>query len=66
MVFYNYSFRIITDTLKSLGVQNHRIARHPKYTSTDARIATYTTWPGDVAQTPEQLAEAGFYYAGNN
>lgn len=53
------------NTLKSLGVQNHRIARHPKYTSTDARIATYTTWPGDVAQTPEQLAEAGFYYAGS-
>lgn len=52
-------------TLKSLGVQNHRIARHPKYTSTDARIATYTTWPGDVAQTAEQLAEAGFYYAGS-
>lgn len=52
--------------MRSLGVQSHRIARHPKYISTESRLATFTAWPGDVTKTPDELAEAGFYYAGNS
>uniref|UniRef100_A0A1B6IHN5 RING-type domain-containing protein n=1 Tax=Homalodisca liturata TaxID=320908 RepID=A0A1B6IHN5_9HEMI len=51
--------------MKSLGVQNHRVAKHPKYTSKDSRLATYQSWPQDTKQTPDDLAEAGFYYLGS-
>lgn len=53
-------------TLKSLGVQFHKVAKHPKYSRTDIRLSTYTAWPGNIPQTPEDLAEAGFYYVGSD
>ena len=34
--------------------------------SYDARFKTFTTWPIQIKQTPEELASAGFYYTGNS
>lgn len=42
----------------------HRFPRHPKYATEASRIATYDDWPTSMAQTPEQMAEAGFVYNG--
>ena len=30
----------------------------------EARLATFREWPSALRQTPEELAEAGFYYTG--
>lgn len=51
--------------MKSLGVQIHKVAKHPKYSTKDSRLATFVTWPIDMTQSPEDLADAGFFYPGN-
>ncbi|XP_075226321.1 death-associated inhibitor of apoptosis 2-like [Lycorma delicatula] len=51
-------------SLRDLGVQSHKRAKHPKYSMHEARLQTFVNWPGDVLQTPDDLASAGFYYAG--
>ena len=34
------------------------------YITFDQRLASFKKWPERVAQTPEQMAEAGFFYCG--
>ncbi|XP_053391903.1 baculoviral IAP repeat-containing protein 7-like [Mercenaria mercenaria] len=38
--------------------------RHPEYQTLEARLATFTNWPAQMMQRPEQLADAGLYYTG--
>lgn len=38
--------------------------RSPQYARLPVRIASFTKWPQDITQTPEELAEAGFFYTG--
>ncbi|WP_263081677.1 baculoviral IAP repeat-containing protein [Endozoicomonas sp. Mp262] len=38
--------------------------RHLEYSTYDIRCSSFTGWPCHVSQTPQQLAEAGFYYTG--
>ncbi|KAK6171490.1 hypothetical protein SNE40_019668 [Patella caerulea] len=45
------------------GIHTER-PRHPNYATEASRIASYTTWPSGLSQTPQQLAKAGFFYAG--
>ncbi|KAL3883188.1 hypothetical protein ACJMK2_029479 [Sinanodonta woodiana] len=38
--------------------------RSPEYADLTDRLATFTRWPSDIAQTSARVAEAGFYYTG--
>ncbi|XP_039289267.1 death-associated inhibitor of apoptosis 2 [Nilaparvata lugens] len=51
--------------MRELGVQSHKIPKHPKYSMYEARLQTFVNWPADVSQTPEDISEAGFFYAGS-
>jgi baculoviral IAP repeat-containing protein 7/8 len=37
---------------------------HPRYSLVHSRLATFKNWPRSLTQTPDELAEAGFYYTG--
>ncbi|KAL3848116.1 hypothetical protein ACJMK2_018995 [Sinanodonta woodiana] len=40
--------------------------KHPEHAPLSSRITSYTRWPTHLDQTPQQMAEAGFFYAGIN
>ncbi|KAJ8315171.1 hypothetical protein KUTeg_007321 [Tegillarca granosa] len=40
--------------------------RHPEYSDYHVRVETYTNWPSHLDQRPNALAEAGFYYTGED
>ncbi|XP_023710520.1 baculoviral IAP repeat-containing protein 3 isoform X2 [Cryptotermes secundus] len=54
------------DDMSELGIQTHHGPRHPKYSTVESRLRTYTDWPSDTCQTPQQLAQAGFYHVGTS
>ena len=39
---------------------------NPQYVTREARLRTFRYWPPALHQEPQQLAEAGFYYEGQN
>ncbi|KAK3603364.1 hypothetical protein CHS0354_025970 [Potamilus streckersoni] len=45
-----------------LSVLGH--VRSPLYADLIVRLDTFSQWPSDIAQTPNKVAEAGFYYTG--
>ncbi|KAK3585594.1 hypothetical protein CHS0354_036780 [Potamilus streckersoni] len=49
--------------LETLGVNTVR-PKHPQYAIESLRVASFTNWPPHKQQTPDQLAKAGFFYAG--
>ncbi|CAE1323948.1 BIRC7_8 [Acanthosepion pharaonis] len=38
--------------------------KHPQFALLNDRLKTYVNWPADKKQTPQILAEAGFYHTG--
>ncbi|KAK3576359.1 hypothetical protein CHS0354_039295 [Potamilus streckersoni] len=38
--------------------------RSPQYQAYHVRLSTFTRWPSNMTQKPEQIAQAGFYYTG--
>jgi hypothetical protein len=52
--------------ITELGIQTHRGPRHPKYATVESRLRTFTDWSSNVHQTPQQLAQAGFYSVGKS
>lgn len=38
--------------------------RSPQYRFLSVRISSFSKWPQDIIQKPEELAEAGFFYTG--
>lgn len=40
--------------------------RHPEFSDYHVRVETYANWPSDLDQRPNALAEAGFYYTGED
>jgi hypothetical protein len=52
--------------MNELGIQTHHGPMHPKYSTVESRLRTFTDWPPDMSQTPQQLAQAGFYHIGTN
>nr|CAD7575111.1 unnamed protein product [Timema californicum] len=51
--------------IDDLGIQLHRGPKHPKYSTPESRLLTYSHWPRQLTrQTPETLVQAGFYYIG--
>ena len=53
-----------TNDLTQLGISEHHAPRHPSYATVESRLRSYQYWPPALAQKPRQLAEAGFFYAG--
>lgn len=53
-----------TSDLTELGIQAHTAPRQPKHATYEGRLRTYQGWPEGLRQTPEMLADAGFYYVG--
>lgn len=53
------------DNLAPLGILEHRGPKHPKYSTIESRIRTFNNWPRDLVQQPPDLAQAGFFYVGN-
>ncbi|XP_017784576.1 PREDICTED: baculoviral IAP repeat-containing protein 7-B-like [Nicrophorus vespilloides] len=51
--------------LADLGVHAHKGPKKPKYGTIESRLNTFTNWPQDLIQTPDILAQAGFYYEGS-
>ncbi|KAL3881541.1 hypothetical protein ACJMK2_027973 [Sinanodonta woodiana] len=49
--------------LETLGVNTVR-PKYPQYAIESLRVASFTNWPPHKQQTPDQLAKAGFFYAG--
>ncbi|XP_053397697.1 uncharacterized protein LOC123552200 isoform X2 [Mercenaria mercenaria] len=47
----------------SLGI-NTAIPKHTQYATKTAREGSYSGWPDTASHTPQELAEAGFFYAG--
>ncbi|KAJ8314791.1 hypothetical protein KUTeg_006941 [Tegillarca granosa] len=45
-------------------LQLHIKPKYPKYTDLFKRISSFRHWPPEIVQTPEGLAEAGFFYTG--
>lgn len=39
--------------------------KYPWYASPAVRISSYTDWPSRMAQTPSDMAHAGFFYSGD-
>ena len=53
-----------TCDLSQLGISEHHAPIHPSYATVESRLRSYQYWPPALAQRPRQLAEAGFFYAG--
>lgn len=51
----------------TMSVGNNTSGRphHTNYAIESIRIISFNNWPQFKHQTPQQLAEAGFFYAGN-
>ncbi|XP_076658287.1 death-associated inhibitor of apoptosis 1-like [Halictus rubicundus] len=50
--------------LSYVGILRPEGPVHSKYVTYYARLRTFEIWPKQMAQKKEQLADAGFYYAG--
>lgn len=50
----------------SSGPLRHMLPKYPQYALHERRLQTFTNWPDELKQTPELLAEAGFYYVGQS
>lgn len=48
------------------GIQVHKTPQRPGFAMYEKRLQTFKEWPKNLKQTPEMLAEAGFYYSGQN
>lgn len=55
-----------TSSLTELGVQAHTAPKKPNHATYEGRLLTFCGWPENLKQTPEMLAEAGFYYTGED
>jgi len=64
---FTYSFCFTGDTtlgMKELGIQSHHGPMCPQLSTVESRLRTFSNWPDNVVQRPEELAAAGFYYTG--
>lgn len=49
---------------QELGIQAHTAPKRPRFATLESRLNSFTSWPTELIQTPEILAQAGFYYEG--
>ena len=53
-----------TTTTLHDGVLPHKSPLYPNYVTFNSRRESFTTWPLQLTQSPDQLASAGFFYTG--
>lgn len=63
-IFPNINIISNEQTLDELGVQAHKGPKRSSYATVESRLRSYVGWSSDLIQTPEFLAQAGFYYEG--
>ncbi|MDP0563024.1 MAG: RING-HC finger protein [Candidatus Endonucleobacter sp. (ex Gigantidas childressi)] len=53
------------NSAERVSAEHHASSKYPQYTTYQARIESYVNWPWQEAlQTPQDLAEAGYFYTG--
>lgn len=52
--------------LDKLGVQKHNGPTRPEYGTVESRLKSYSSWSPHLIQTPDILAQAGFFYEGKH
>ncbi len=53
------------EVVTSLGIKTcGNGPAHPSLVTVHSRVKTFTNWPAETGQTPEIMAEAGFFYIG--
>lgn len=62
---FNYLHLVSSNNLKELGVEKFESPKKTELCSVESRLKTFTHWPEDLIQRPEELSEAGFYYGGS-
>ncbi|VEN63268.1 unnamed protein product [Callosobruchus maculatus] len=50
--------------LDELGIQTHKGPKRSDFSTVESRLRSFVGWSSDLIQTPELLAQAGFYYEG--
>lgn len=50
--------------MEALGINTDR-PKHANFAVESTRLTSFNNWPQYKHQTPQQLAAAGFFYAGN-
>lgn len=63
-IFPNINMISNDQTLNELGVQAHKGPKRSNYATVESRLRSYVGWSSDLIQTPDFLAQAGFYYEG--
>ena len=48
----------------AMGLPKHTGPKMKRFLFLESREKSYTAWPSQVKQTPQELAEAGFFYCG--
>ncbi|KAF7268132.1 hypothetical protein GWI33_018695 [Rhynchophorus ferrugineus] len=56
--------RFDINNLNELGVQKHNGPKKVEYATEEARLRSFASWSPSLIQTPDTLAQAGFYYEG--
>ncbi|CAH1961036.1 unnamed protein product [Acanthoscelides obtectus] len=50
--------------LDELGIQTHKGPKRSDFSTVESRLRSFIGWSSELIQTPELLAQAGFYYEG--
>lgn len=62
--FPNVNILSNEQSLDELGVQAHKGPKRSNFATVESRLKSYVGWSSDLIQTPEFLAQAGFFYEG--
>ncbi|ERL95189.1 hypothetical protein D910_12457 [Dendroctonus ponderosae] len=54
----------VTGSLNELGVQKHNGPKRADFGTIESRLRSFASWSPHLIQTPDVLAQAGFYYEG--
>lgn len=54
----------VDGNLDELGVQKHIGPKRADYGTVESRLRSFSSWSPNLIQTPDLLAQAGFYYEG--
>lgn len=49
---------------EDIGLPKYTGPKRKDYVTKESRVKTYSKWPERLEQTPEEMAEAGFFYCG--
>lgn len=56
----------VIPSLEKLGIQKRYTPAHAEYSTLEARLQSFKSWPVGLKLKPQELAEAGFFYTGKS